>query len=457
MASCGEAECAGCACATDRERTTSAVRHDRAGLGTETGAGFSLASRWWPLAVYWVASRLVMLAMLRTGHGDIAEEVHRLYARWAGQLEAGSFPAQDVTWQYPPGAGLVMLLPGLLPMASYLQGFVALMVLADAVVVLALVRAARTGPAGGQGSAAGAWLWAGGLPLLLALPFARFDVAVAAMAVLSLLVINRRPWLGGAIAGIAAMIKVWPALIVLGTPRGRSTRQAWGAVLASAAVLLAVLAVGFRGTFGFLSSQGNRGVEVESMGGTLLHLARLGGWPGRVKLHYGSFEFLGPYVSTVAHGSLLLTAAAFGWLLLWRWRARVWNEATVYDAALTAVLLFTSTSRVISPQYLIWLIALAAVCLTVRGTTQRPVAVLLLLATAVTSVDFPLFFGAVLNSSWQGVAVLVVRNGLLAAATVLSCVRLWRAAVPSRRISRTSGRRAALRPVGLETGAVSGG
>ncbi|MCM2430336.1 glycosyltransferase 87 family protein [Streptomyces sp. RKAG337] len=446
MASCGEAECTGCACDTDRERTAPA------------GSRFGIESRWWPLAAYWVASRLVMLAMLRTGHGDIAEEVHRLYTRWAGELEAGSFPARDVTWQYPPGAGLVMLAPTLLPVVSYLQGFVALMVLADAVVVLALVRAARGGgPAGESGSAAGAWLWAGGLPLLLALPFARFDVAVTALAVLSLLVIGRRPWLGGTLAGLAAMIKVWPALIVLGTPRGRSTREAWSAVLVSAAVLLTVLALGFRGTFGFLSSQGNRGVEVESMGGTLLHLARLGGWPGRVRMHYGSFEFLGPYVSSVARGSLLLTAVAFGWLLLWRWRARVWSEATVYDAALTAVLLFTSTSRVISPQYLIWLIALAAVCLTVRGTTQRPVAVLLLLATAVTAVDFPLFFGAVLNSSWQGVAVLVTRNSLLAAATLLSCVRLWRAAVPARRTSRTTGRRAGLRPLPLESGAVGGG
>lgn len=433
MASCGEAGCTGCAC----------------GAG---GAADGPWSRWWPLAAYWVASRLVMLAMLRTGDGDIAAEVHRLYTRWAGDLEAGSFPAKDVTWQYPPGAGLLMLAPALLPLVSYLQGFVVLMVLADAVVVLALARAARDG----RGSAAGAWLWTGGLPLLLALPFARFDVAVAALAVVSLLVINRRPRLGGALAGIAAMIKVWPALVVLGTPRGRSTRQAWSAVLVSAAVLLTVLAAGFRGTFGFLSSQGNRGVEVESMGGTLLHLARLGGWPGHVRLHYGSFEFLGPYVSSVARGSLLLTAIAFGWLLVWRWRARVWSEATVYDAALTAVLLFTSTSRVISPQYLIWLIALSAVCLTVRGTTQRPVAVLLLLATAVTAVDFPLFFGAVLNSSWQGVAVLVARNSLLAAATVLSCVRLWRAAIPSRRASLAAGRRAGPRPVPLESGALGG-
>ncbi len=60
-------------------------------------------------------------------------------------------------------------------------------------------------------------------------------------------------------------------------------------------------------------------------------------------------EFTGPYVSSVADASLALTAVAFGLLLLWRIRARRWTDATPYDAALSAVLLFTVTSRVISP------------------------------------------------------------------------------------------------------------
>ncbi|MGP4002003.1 glycosyltransferase 87 family protein [Streptomyces sp. 8N706] len=385
---------------------------------------------WFLLAAYWLASRLVMLALLRQGHGDIAREVHTLYHRWDGRLRGGSFPVGDVAWQYPPGAALVMVAPGLVPVASYLQGFVLVMLASDAVVLLALVGAVRRGR--GK-SLAGAWVWALGLPLLLSLPYARYDVLVTGITVLGLLALAGRPGLGGALAGLAAVIKVWPVLTVLGTPRGRTTREAWLALTVSAGALLVLLGAGFRGAFDFLFAQQERGVEIESMGGAALHAARALGWPGRVKHQYGSFEFVGPYVSVVALGSVLLTAVAFGWLLLWRLRARRWTDATPYDAALAAVLLFTATSRVISPQYLIWLIGLAAVCLTAGRTTQRPVAVLLLLVTAVTTVDYPLFFGAVINSSWQGAAVVGLRNLLLLAAALLSCVRLWRATVPRRR------------------------
>ncbi|MEU8570743.1 glycosyltransferase 87 family protein [Streptomyces pathocidini] len=387
---------------------------------------------WLLLGAYWAASRLLMLALLRQGGLDIAREVHVLYTRWEGELRGGSYPVGDVSWQYPPGAALVMLVPGLVPAASYFQGFVLLMLAADAAVLLALAWAAhrRRGH-----SLAGAWLWALGLPLLLSLPYARYDLLVTAVAVLALLALPARPRLGGALAGLATVIKVWPVLTVLGTPRGRTTRDAWLALAASAGALLLLLGTAFRGAFDFFLAQQERGVEIESMGGAVLHTARLLGWPGGVRHQYGSFEFIGPYVPEVALASLLLTAAAFGWLLLWRMRARRWTEATPYDAALAAVLLFTVTSRVISPQYLIWLIGLAAVCLTVGQTTQRPTAVLLLPAAATTTVDYPLFFGAVLGGSWQGVTVVLLRNGLLLAAALLSCVRLWRATVPRRRPS----------------------
>ncbi len=145
---------------------------------------------------------------------------------------------------------------------------------------------------------------------------------------------------------------------------------------------------------------------------------------------YGAMEFTGPYVSSVADASLALTAVAFGLLLLWRIRARRWTDATPYDAALSAVLLFTVTSRVISPQYMIWLLGLAAVCLTSRHTTQRPVAALIVAATAVSSVEFPVLYVDVIHSTWTGCALMVVRNGLLAAAAVLSFVRLWRSTRP---------------------------
>ncbi|MGX1546627.1 glycosyltransferase 87 family protein [Streptomyces adustus] len=383
--------------------------------------------RFLPLASAWLVTRALMLWLLAHDSlpllgGRVAREVWRLYHHWYVVLSHGTFPAHDRLWQYPPGAGAVLLAPGLLPGLTYLQAFVAITLAADATVTAAL---ARTGLRPGR-SLLGAGLWVGALPLLLRLPFARYDVQVTVLAMLALLALSRSTRVCGVVAALAALVKVWPLLVLVGVAKGRATRSAWTWAAAAGAVVFGLLAALFHNPLAFLWQQGGRGVQVESLGGTVLNLATRAGWSGRVHYRYGSMEFTGPYVGTVAHISLALTAVAFGLLVLWRLRARRWTEATPLDAALSAVLLFTATSRVISPQYMVWLVGLAAVCLTSRHTTQRPVAWLIVAATAVSTVVFPLYYRDVVASTWTGCALMLTRNGLLATAAVLSFVRLWR-------------------------------
>ncbi|MEU3858605.1 glycosyltransferase 87 family protein [Streptomyces sp. NPDC028722] len=384
------------------------------------------------LTVLWLATRALMLWLLThstsplLGGGSVAREVWRLYHHWYGVLAHGSFPVHDTLWQYPPGAGAVLLAPGLLPGLTYFQAFVLLTLAVDAVTAAALVRA---GTRPGR-SLLGAAVWTGGLPLLLHLPLARYDAEVTALAVLSLLASARSPRAGGVFGALGALVKVWPALVLLGTPRGRPTRTAWTWAAATGAVCFGLLAAFLAHPLSFLREQSGRGVQIESLGGTALNLARHAGWPGRTRYQYGAIELTGPHVHAVATASLALTALAFALLLLWRLRARHWSEATPYDAALSAVLLFTVTSRVISPQYMIWLIGLAAVCLTSRRTGQRPVAVLILAASALSTVVFPMYYREVIDGTWAGCLLMLARNGLLAAAAVLSFVRLWRDARP---------------------------
>ncbi len=172
------------------------------------------------------------------------------------------------------------------------------------------------------------------------------------------------------------------------------------------------------------------GLQIESLGGTAYQLAHLvTGHPGRVVYRYGAMEFSGRYVSALATASLALTGLALCWLVLWRVRARRWTVAVPLDAALCAVLLFTVTSRVISPQYLVWLLGLAAVCLTSRQTSQRPVAQLLLPAAALSSLAFPCLYEDVIAGSVLGTTVMVARNTLLVAAALVSCRRLWASTV----------------------------
>ncbi|WP_328495998.1 DUF2029 domain-containing protein [Streptomyces sp. NBC_00414] len=382
-----------------------------------------------PLAAAWSATRALMLWLLLQdgraplGVGGVAREVHELYARWYGVLAGGTFPSGDRLWQYPPGAGPVLLSPGLLPGLTYFQAFVALTLATDLLVAAVLTRAGRRPGRSLRGAA----LWTAALPLLLHIPLARYDVQVTALAVISLLTSSRSTRVCGVFAALGALVKVWPALTLIGTPRGRTTKEAWTSAAVTAGVLLLTLAALFRSPFDFLHQQSGRGVQIESLGGTALSFAHHAGWPGRVGYRYGAMEFTGPYVTSVAALSLALTVAAFGALLLWRLRARHWTPATPYDAALGAVLLFTVTSRVISPQYLVWLIGLAAVCLTSRHTTQRPVAMLITAAAAVSALAYPVLYDDVVACTWTGSLLMLVRNGLLVTAAGLSFHRLWTA------------------------------
>ncbi len=377
----------------------------------------------------WAATRLLLLLMvtevLPNPWPFVTGDARFIYREWFDMLRSGTFPVDDVRWQYPPGAAGVLLLPGLLPF-DYATSVYLVMIVADALVLWLL---ARTIPRGT--SPYGAALWVVAVPLLGPMILARYDLAVTAPTVAALLLAGGRRTdrdrLAGLLAGVAAAIKVWPVLIFVGLRgRGRTARVYGWTLLGGAVVVLGFAAV-LPGAFAFLGYQSERGIEVESVFALPFHLATRFGWSGRVQESYGSLEFHGPYVSAVGRLSLIASVLGFGWLLLWRVRTRRFTGATACDAALCALLIFVVTSRVISPQYLVWLIGLAAVCLTRRDTTQRPVAVLLLCAMPLTLLEFPIWFGELLDSQVQAVLALGLRNALLVTATVVSGRRLWRA------------------------------
>ncbi|MFE6699572.1 glycosyltransferase 87 family protein [Streptomyces sp. NPDC057718] len=392
---------------------------------TPTGAGM------WPYAV-WALTRAWLLAcvfkVVTVVGPDVTVDVSVIYRGWYEVLLTGTYPLDDVTWQYPPGAALAILSPALLPFWEYATAFFVLVLVCDAL-VLGLLRYAGRRP---RMRAAGAWVWVVGVPLLGPTVYARYDLMVTAVAVAALLAGVRRPRALGALAAFGALLKGWPALLLVGVRKGPPTRAAWASAALSAAGLAAAFALWMPGAFAFLAFQRDRGTEIESLGALVFHVARGFGWEGRVELRYGSMEFVGPHVGLVSTLALGLAVLALGWLLLWRLRARRFAVHTPAEAAFTAVLLFTVTSRVISPQYVVWLVGLAAVCLVFRGAAMTLPAVLVLVAAGVTLLEFPIGFVHVVASDAWGVALLFVRNGLLVAASLIAARRLWRSTVEGR-------------------------
>lgn len=397
-----------------------------------------------PAFVVWALTRALLLLcvikVITLPGADVTNDVSVIYHGWYDVLRSGSYPQSDVTWQYPPVAALAILSPALLPFLDYASAFFVLAFLCDALVLGLLLHAGR----GASRRTAGAWVWVAGVPLLGATAYARYDVMVTAVAVAALLAGVRHPRVMGALAAVGATLKVWPVLLLAGTARGRRTRLAWATAAGTALGLLGLCALAAPGALAFLGFQRDRGTEVESLGALVFHVARQFGWQGRVELHYGSLEFLGPHVPLVSTLALGLSVVALGWLVVWRLKARTFGVSTPADAAFTAVLLFTTTSRVISPQYMLWLVGMAAVCLVFRESRMTLPACLVLVATGVTQLEFPLGFIHVVTSDATGVTLMFLRNGLLVAATLIAGGRLWRDTVtrPAPEVSRAGPARA---------------
>jgi hypothetical protein len=397
-------------------------------------------------AVGWLVTRIPMYLVM-TGHlgrhlnkygkdsrGDVA-----LYATWVHQsLNHLVLPATS-TWQYPPLVGPLLLLPQAIPGANYTSEFIHLAFLADAVIVALLIWTAVR-----RGSWLGSWYWIVGVPLLGPLIYGRFDVfsalpVVAALALLGLGVprarglagreLNSRRWIAGVLIGLGAALKVWPGLALFGLPRTkRGLETAVAAVVGGGAMTLTVMALFKNGT-GFLKSQGGRGIEIESVWAVpFLLLKQMGLIDIRIKMQYGSFQILGHGVGAVAPLALFTTVVAFAALGYW-WLIKEWRPAVVADATLVGTLLMIITSRVISPQYMIWLLGVAAFCLMFRDTSQRRSALVLLVSLPLSQADFPHYFYALVHGKALPALLVAGRDLLLVLAAWVGFVDLWRSTV----------------------------
>ena len=116
------------------------------------------------------------------------------------------------------------------------------------------------------------------------------------------------------------------------------------------------------------------------------------------------------------------------------------------DVGFAAVLVFVVTSRVLSPQYLVWLLGIAAVCLTRRDTLMRTPSWLVLGAISVTQLIFPLFYHTLRGGQIYSGMILVSRNAVLVVAAVLALRALWRATGPASGVLLGEDGRDAVRP-----------
>jgi hypothetical protein len=394
----------------------------------------------------WLVTRIPLYLMM-TGHlgyrlnrygkksrGDVA-----LYADWTHKFLNHLVLPTGTNWQYPPLVGPLLMAPQSIVGANYVSEFIHLAFLADAAIIALLIWTATR-----RGSWLGSWYWIVSVPLLGPIIYGRFDVfsalpVVAALALLGLGVpradgrpgreLNGRRWIAGVLFGLGAAIKIWPGLAVFGLPRTRRGLETAVAVAAAGGgSTLAAMGL-FKNGPGFLHSQGGRGIEIESVWAVpFLMLKHLGLIHVKVAYRFGSYEIVGHGVGAAATVALFTTAVAFALLAYWWW-IKEWRPAVVADATFVGTLLMIVTSRVISPQYMIWLLAVAAVSLMFKDTSQRRSALILLISVPLSQADFPHYFSALIHDHAKATLLVAARDALLVLAAVVGFNDLWRSTV----------------------------
>jgi uncharacterized membrane protein len=352
-----------------------------------------------------------------------------VYRVFTDPVLGGSLPYRDVFLEYPPLAAPAIALPGLLGTGEEVfrwafAGWTFL--LAAAVTLLCGALAARTG-----GAARRALLAAALMPLLCgALVRTHFDLAPVALLLAALLLLARgRPRLGMATLGLAAMTKGFPlvaapvALAWLAMRADRRTLAQAVAALLAALALPAVAAVALSpgGTWDAVTYHLERPVQVESLPASgLLLLDELGaGEAGSVQSHR-SDGLEHPAADALA---LVCLAAMLSLIAVATALARG-DARRLVLASLTAVAAFATLGKVLSPQYVLWLIPLGALAFAWR---LHALAAATAAAAVLTQIEFPARYFDLVDREPFPVAVIALRNLVLLAVLALA-LRALRAA-----------------------------
>jgi Glycosyltransferase family 87 len=282
-----------------------------------------------------------------------------VYRRYGEAMSEGRVPYRDFSLEYPPGALPVFLLPafGGGGIEAYSRRFDGLMA-GLAVACVLLVAVATT--------ASWAPIVVAAAPLLLgSVVVSRFDFWPAALtaAAVVLLVLGRfRVGLGT--LGLATAAKLYPAVVVpiavAHVWRLRGRREALGAAAAFLGVLAAVVvpfaAVAPGGVWQAFWQQAGRPLQIESLGASLMLAAHhVFGFGLMLDSSHGSQNLSGRVAEALATLSTLGQAAALA--TIWVWHARgPANRDRLLAASAAAVCAFVAFGKVLSPQFLIWLI-----------------------------------------------------------------------------------------------------
>ena len=381
-----------------------------------------LASAWAP-GLGSVAVAIALLPALAWVQVTIVDyqEIPRIYRVYGEEIVAGAVPYRDIEIEYPPASVPLFVLPALVTSSpsAYAIVFAGLV---GALGMAGLALSARIGAMLAPPSRS--WLvrtlGAGVIiGLLGSVALTRFDFVPAALTIAALyLLLRARFGWAGLLLGAAVAVKLYPAVIFplaltyVFKRAGRRPAALFTGIVCAVVVAsyLPFLIAEPEGVLLSLRGQLERALQIESSGATAYWLGVEVGlfeWPDR-----GYYDLN----STSAHviGAVMAVAGLIVLGLLWlRYARGPVDGRRLVRYAFASVTAFVVFGKVLSPQYLLWLVLFIPA---LRGLRANPVTALLAAAALVTAVYFPRWFPAIVEDlAPNGLAAIAIRNVFIAA------------------------------------------
>jgi hypothetical protein len=325
-----------------------------------------------------------------------------VYEQYGSQMDHGKVPYRDFAVEYPPGALPVFVVPALgdAGFETFRVRFEALMAFfGEAMIVCVAMALVALGA--GRKRLVTALGFVSLAPLALGpVVLSRFDLWPAALVAAALAaLVSGRVRLGHVALGAAVAAKLYPVVLAPIAVAYVWRREGRREALLCAAALAAVVGIVFApflvlapgGLWHSLWDQASRPLQIESLGAGLLQVAhQVFGTAITMESSHGSQNLVGsaPDVLAALQSVLQIAALVAVWVLFARGSA---GRGRLVQASAAALVAFIVLGKVLSPQFLIWLIPVVPLISIGRESHRRGVVALVLFAAALvlTQLWFP--------------------------------------------------------------------